>query len=118
MNLLQLLAELLSYARKLLPLMELYTARRAAPVRDSAVQEFQQSTAEMLRENRRDLLELKSSFESIQQRLRVLDEQAIAGQQELARIAHRQQGITIAVVISAVASIIAAIFGIIIVVRR
>ena len=118
MNVLQLLAELLSYARKLLPLMELYAARRAAPVRDPGAQEFQQSTAEMLRENRRDLLELKSSVESIQQRLRVLDEQAIAGQQQLARIAHRQQGITIAVVISALASIIAAIFVIIVAVRR
>jgi cytochrome c-type biogenesis protein CcmH/NrfG len=118
MNLLQLLAELLGYARKLLPLMELYASRRTAPIHDSAAQEFQQSVVEMQRENRRDLLELKSSFEAIQQRLKVLDDQAVAGQQELARIAHRQQGIAVAVVVSAIASIAAMILGIIVAVRR
>ncbi len=118
MNLLQLLAELLGYARKLLPLMELYAARRAAPGQDSAAQEFQQSTAEMLRDQRRDLMELKSSFEAIQQRLKVLNEQAIAGQQELARIAERQRAIMIAAVISAAASIAAVVLGVILAVRR
>ena len=118
MNLLRLLTELLSYARKLLPLMELYASRRAAPTRDPGAQEFQQHAAEMLRDNRRDLLELKSGFEAIQQRLKMLDEQAIAAQQELARIADRQRAILIAVVIAAVASIAAVILGLIAVLKH
>lgn len=119
MNLLQLLSELLNYARKLLPLMELYAGRRAVPVRDAATQEFQQYAAEMLRDQRRDVMDLKSSFESIQQRLKFLDDQALAAQQQqLTRIADRQRAITIGVVISAAASIAAVILGVVVVVRR
>lgn len=118
MNLLQLLSELLNYARKLLPLMELYAGRRAVPVRDAATQEFQQYAAEMLRDQRRDVMDLKSSFESIQQQLKFLDDQALATQQQLTRIADRQRAITIGVVISAAASIAAVILGVVVVVRR
>ena len=118
MNLLQLLTELLNYARKLLPLMELYAGRRASHVRDAATQEFQQYAAEMLRDQRRDLMELKSGFEAIQQRLKFLDDQATATQQALARMVDRQRAIMFGVVISAVASISAVVLEIVVVVRR
>jgi RNA processing factor Prp31 len=118
MNLLRLLTELLSYVRKLLPLMELYASRRATPGRDPGAQEFQQHATEMLRDNRRDLLELKSGFEAIQQRLKVIDEQTVAAQREAAKIADRQRTIMIVVVIAALASIAAVILGIVMAVRR
>jgi hypothetical protein len=99
----QILTELLGYARKLLPLMELYIARRPAqPMRDPATEEFQNYTAELLRANRADLMELRSTLEGVHQRLRVIDDQSVTLQRELARIADQQRTIMIAVVVAAV----------------
>lgn len=102
----EILTELLSYARKLLPLMELYVARRPSqPVRDPATQEFQTYAAELLRQNRADVMELRSTLEAVNQRLRVVDEQSIALQRELSRIADQQRLTMIAVLVAAIASI-------------
>lgn len=103
---LQLLTELLSYARKLLPLLEIYAVRRtSAPVRDSATQEFQNYAAEVLRGTRSDLMELRSALEAVNQRLRVIDEQAVALQREFAQAADRQRIMVIAVALAAISSI-------------
>jgi hypothetical protein len=116
---LQLLMELLGYARKLVPLMELYVARRPAqPARDPATQEFQSYAAEALRQNRAELMELRSTAEGLHQRLRVLDEQAVALGRELARIAEQQRIIMIAVLVAAIASAGALLTSIIAVVRH
>ena len=110
----EILTELLSYARKLLPLMELYVARRPAPpIRDPATQEFQLYVAESLRANRADLMELRSVVESVHQRLKVVDEQSLALQRDLLRLADQQLAILIAVLIAAVASVGALITAII-----
>ncbi|HJX00821.1 MAG TPA: hypothetical protein VJ453_11700 [Terriglobales bacterium] len=104
---LQILTELLNYARKLLPLMELYAARRAAaaPVRDHAVQDFQNHLAEVLRTNRADVIEIRSALESLHQRLKVVDDQSVSLQRDLARIAGQYRTIVIAVIIAAAASV-------------
>src|SRR5690348_11808067 len=116
---LEALMELLGYARKLLPLMELYTARRmAAPVRDTATEEFQSYAAEVLRANRSDLMELRSGVESVQQTLRVIDDQSSALQRETMRLIDQQRTIVIAAGIAAIASIGALIVSIIALVRR
>lgn len=116
---LELLPELLGYARKLLPLMEIYAARRpAAPVRDPATQEFQAYAAEILRANRADLMELRSAVESLQQRQRVIDEQSVALQREIARAADQQRAILIAAIVAAVCSLGALITGIIALARH
>jgi hypothetical protein len=110
----ELLPELLGYVRKLLPLMEIYAARRpAAPVRDAATQEFQAYTAEVLRANRADLMELRSSMEGLQQRLRVIDDQSVALQREVSRAADQQRAILIAAIVAAVCSLGALVTGII-----
>ena len=71
---LQILTELLNYARKLLPLMEIYAARRAAaPARDPSTHEFQNHVAEVLRANRAEVIEIRSVLEGVHQRLRVVD---------------------------------------------
>ena len=115
----QILTELLGYVRKLLPLMELYIARRPAqPVRDPATQEFQNYTAELLRATRADLMELRSTLEGVHQRLKVVDDQSIALQRELARIADQQRTMMIAVVVAAVGAIGALITAIIAVSRH
>ena len=102
----EILTELLSYARKLLPLMELYVARRPSqPVRDPATQEFQAYAAELLRQNRADVMELRSTLEAVNQRLRVMDEQSISLQRDLSHIADQQRLTMIAVLVAAVASI-------------
>ncbi|PYY01058.1 MAG: hypothetical protein DMG64_15505 [Acidobacteria bacterium] len=116
---LQLLTELLGYARKLLPLMELYAARRTArPVRDSATQEFQSYTSEALRSHQHNLMELRSALESIQQRLRVIDDQSVSLQREVARMADQHRILLIALTVSAVASVATLVMGIILVSRH
>ena len=116
---LEVLMELLGYARKLLPLMELYTARRmASPVRDSATKEFQSYAAEVLRASHSDLMELRSGLEGMQQRLRVIDDQSAALQRETTRLIDQQRTIFIAVVIAAAASVGALIVSIISLVRH
>jgi hypothetical protein len=115
----EILTELLKYARKLLPLMEIYAGRRMAqPVHDPAAQEFQNYAAELLRANRADLMELRSAIESVNQRLRVVDDQSIAFQRELSRVADQQRALMIAVIVAAVASLGALITGIIAVARH
>ena len=110
----QILTELLGYVRKLLPLMELYAARRPAqPIRDPATQEFQAYAAELLRLSRAELMELRSTAESLNQRLRVVDEQSVAIQREISRMADQQRIITIGVVVAAIASIGAFVVAII-----
>ena len=117
---LELLMELLGYARKLVPLMELYTARRVAtaPVRDTASEEFQSFAAEALRSNQSDLMDLRSGLEAVQQRLRVIDDETASLQRETTRLLDQQRMILITVVISAVASVGALIVSIISVARR
>ncbi|HEU5234553.1 MAG TPA: hypothetical protein VFU50_16955 [Terriglobales bacterium] len=112
---LEVLMELLGYARKLLPLMELYTARRmaTAPVRDTGNEEFQNYAAEVLRANRSDLMELRSGLEAVHQRLRVIDEQSAALQREMTRVIDQQRTILIAAVVASVASVGALIVSII-----
>jgi hypothetical protein len=115
----QILTELLGYVRKLLPLMELYTARRVVqPMRDPETQEFQMQIAEGLRSNRADLVEMRSTIEGVHQRLRVVDDQSVAIQRELARIADQQRTMMIAVVIAAVSAAGALITAIVAVARR
>lgn len=102
---LAILMELLGYARKLLPLMEIYAARRASqPARDPAAQEFQNSVAELLRSSRADLVELRSALETMNQRLKVIDDQSVALERELARISDQQRTLLIAVIGAAIAS--------------
>ena len=116
---LQLLTELLGYARKLLPLMELYAARRPAqPVRDPATQAFQSYTADALRSHHSDLVELRSALESVQQRLRVIDDQSVTLQRELSRVADQQRTLLIAVAIAAAASVGALVMAIVLVARH
>lgn len=116
---LELLAELLKYARKLLPLMELYAGgRMAQPARDPATQEFQNYTVELLRANRADVMELRSAIESVNQRLKVVDDQSVALQRELSRIADQQRAMMISMILAAVASLGALITGIIELARR
>lgn len=117
---LEVLMELLGYARKLLPLMELYTARRmaTAPVRDAASEEFQNYAAEVLRANRSDLMELRSGLEAVQQRLRVIDDQSAALQRETTRLIDQQHTILIAATVAAVSSVGALIVSIIALARR
>ena len=112
----QILTELLGYVRKLLPLMELYMARRPAAqaARDPMSEEFQRHMADALRANRESLMELRSGVETINQRLKVLDEQATAQQRELTRLADHQRLMMIIVIVSAAASLgafVAAIFA-------
>ncbi|HWC17350.1 MAG TPA: hypothetical protein VG498_10055 [Terriglobales bacterium] len=116
---LQLLTELLNYARKLLPLMEIYAARRTvAPVRDSATQEFQNYAAEVLRASRSDLMELRSAVEAVNQRLRVIDEQAAALQREVAQAAERQRMIVIAMALALISSVATLVMCIVILARH
>jgi hypothetical protein len=118
-NMFEILTELLGYARKLLPLLEIYTGRRQShPMRDPAMQEFQSYVAEVLRVNQAHLLELRAVVEGVHQRLRVIDEQSVALQRELTRIAEQQRTLLIAVVIAAVASIGALVTGIIAIAHR
>ena len=115
----QLLTELLGYARKLLPLMELYVARRPTQlIKDPATQEFQSDTADALRSHHTDLLELRSSLEGVQQRLRVIDDQSAAVQREVSRVADQQRTLLIATVVAAAASVGALVFGIILASRH
>lgn len=115
----QILTELLGYVRKLLPLMELYTARRVAqPMRDPATLEFQVQVAEVLRSSRADLVEMRSTIEGVHQRLKVVDDQSVAIQREVARIADQQRTMMIAVVIAAVSAVGALITAIVAVARR
>jgi hypothetical protein len=108
------LTELLGYARKLLPLLEIYTGRRQShPMRDPATHEFQSYAAEVLRANQAHLLELRAVVEGVHQRLRVVDEQSAALQRELTRIGEQHRTLMIAVVIAAVASVGALVAGII-----
>jgi len=113
------LVELLSYARKLLPLMELYAARRPSqPTRDPAAQEFQNSVSELLRSTRGDLVELRSALETVNQRLKVVDDQSVALQREVARIADQQRTMSISILIAAIASVGAFIVALIALFRR
>jgi hypothetical protein len=115
----ELLTELLGYARKLLPLMELYAARKSAqPARDNAAQEFQAYAAEVLRANRADVMELRSALETVHQRLKVIDEQSVASTRELSRVADQQRMLTIAAIVAAVASVGALILCIVEVARH
>jgi predicted nucleic acid-binding Zn-ribbon protein len=116
---LQLLTELLTYARKLLPLMEIYAARRSsAPVRDPATHEFQTYAAELLRASRSDLMDLRSALEALNQRLRVIDDQAVALQREVAQAADRQRIMVIAIALACVSSLGTLILCIVMVSRR
>lgn len=113
------LVELLGYARKLLPLMELYAARRPSQSpRDPATQEFQSYAAEALRSNHADLMELRSALELANQRLKVVDDQAVTLQRELSRISDQQRTMLIAVLVAAIASAGALIAAIIVLSRR
>jgi hypothetical protein len=115
----QLITELLGHLRKLLPLLEIYTARRpVAPVRDPAMEEFQRYAAEVLRENRRDLMELRSVSESVNQRLRVLDEQSASMHRDLGRIAAQQRALLTAAVIAAVGAVGTLVVSILILAKR
>ena len=99
--------------------MELYAARRTArPVRDSATQEFQSYTSEALRSHQHNLMELRSALESIQQRLRVIDDQSVSLQREVARMADQHRILLIALTVSAVASVATLVMGIILVSRH
>ena len=116
---LEMLTELLSYARKLLPLMELYAGRRMAqPVRDPATQEFQNYTSELLRANHGNVMELRSAIESVNQRLKVVDDQAVELQRELSRMADQQRAIVIGVIVAALASLGALVTGIVALARH
>ena len=116
---LQLLTELLGYARKLLPLMELYAVRRPAqPVRDPATQEFQSYTADALRSHHSDLIELRSTLEGVQQRLRVIDDQSVSLQREMGRMADQHRILLIAAAIAAVASLASLMISIILISRH
>jgi len=116
---LQLLTELLNYARKLLPLMEIYAARRSsAPVHDPATREFQTYAAELLRASRSDLMDLRSALEALNQRLRVIDEQAVALQREAAQAADRQRTMVIAVVLACVSSLATLIICMVMIARH
>lgn len=115
----EILTELLGYARKLLPLMELYMARRSAhPVRDSGNDELQRQIVEALRANRESLMELRSAVETVNQRLKVVDDFATAHQRELSRIADQQRTMMIAVIVSALASIGALAAAVVLATRR
>jgi len=115
----EILVELLSYARKLLPLMELYALRRPPqPMKDSAAQEFQNQASELLRSTHADLVDLRSALETVNQRLRVVDDQSVALQRELARIADQQRTMSIAVLVAAIASVAAFIVALIALVRH
>ena len=108
------LTELLGYTRKLLPLLEIYSARRdSQPMRDPATQEFQNYAAEVLRANQTHLMELRSVVEGVHQRLRVVDDQSAALERAMTRIAAQQRTLMIAAVIAAVASIGALVTSII-----
>lgn len=115
----QLLTELLGYARKLLPLMELYNARRSAqPVRDPATREFQSYASDALRSHHSHLVELRSALESVQQRLRVIDDQSVALQREVARMSDQHRTLLIGVAVAALASLGALLMAIILVSRH
>ena len=115
----QLLTELLGYARKLLPLMELYAVRRPAqPIRDPATEQFQSYASDALRSHHSDLLEVRSALENLQQRLRVIDDQSVALQRELSRMADQQRTLLIAVAIAATASLGTLIMSIVLVARH
>lgn len=98
---LQILTELLSYTRKLLPLLEIYNARRPVHVHDAVNEEFQQQVVEALQQSRKEMLELRSEIEMAQQRLRVIDEHSAAVQRELSRLGDQQRTMMIAIVIGA-----------------
>jgi hypothetical protein len=49
-------------------------------------------------------MELRSTLESVNQRLKVIDEQSVALQRELSRIANQQRAMFVIVVIAAVIS--------------
>lgn len=116
---LQLLTELLNYARKLVPLMEIYAARRSsAPMRDPATQEFQTYAAELLRASRSDLMDLRSAIETLNQRLRVIDEQAVALERAVAQAADRQRTLVIAIALACVSSVATLILCIVLIARR
>jgi chromosome segregation ATPase len=117
-KLLQLIPEVLSQMRHLSALVEAYAARRAAnPEREAAMQEFQQAVAEALRESRQDSMELRSAIEAVQQRLKVIDEQSVALQQGLARIADTQRTLLVAATMAAAAAAGALIAAVILLVR-
>lgn len=116
---LQLLTELLGYARKLLPLMELYAVRRsAAPIRDAAAEQFQSDVAGALRSHHSDLLEVRSALENIQQRLRVIDDQSATIQRELSRMTDQHRTLLIAAALAAVSSVGALIIAIVLLARH
>lgn len=116
---LQLLTELLGYARKLLPLMELYAVRRPAqPVKDPATEQFQNYAADALKSHHSDLIELRSALESVHQRLRVIDDQSVTLQRELSRMADQQRTLLMAVAIAAGASVVTLIMSIVLVARH
>jgi len=116
---LQLLTELLGYARKLLPLMELYAVRRPTqPVKDPATEQFQNYAADALKSHHSDLLELRSALESVHQRLRVIDDQSVTLQRELSRMADQQRTLLIAVAVAATASVVTLIMSIVLVARH
>ena len=115
----EMLVELLGYARKLLPLMELYALRRPPQaVKDSSAQEFQNQASELLRSTHADLVELRSALETVNQRLKVVDDQSVALQRELAQIADRQRTTAIVIWVAAIASVGAFILALIALFRR
>jgi hypothetical protein len=115
---LEILTELLGYARKLLPLLELYAGRRSAAPTDSATQQFQHYAADALRANRTDLVELRSAIETLNQRLKLIDDQALELQREVARITERERILLILIVVSALASVGAFVVTLIAIVHR
>ena len=115
----EILTELLSYIRKLLPLMELYMARRSAhPVRDPGNDELHRQIVEALRANRESLMELRSAVETVNQRLKVVDELATAHQRELSHIVDQQRTMMIAIIVSAAASLAAFVIAILLLSHR
>ena len=115
---LELITELLSYARKLLPLMEMYMARRPSPpAHDPSLDEFKGQVTGSLRELHSQVMGLHSELETLNQRLKVLDEQSQALQREWMQVADQQRTVMIAVVIAAIAAVGALVTGVIAVVR-
>ena len=115
----EILTELLGYARKLLPLMELYMARRSShPARNSGNDELQRQIVEALRANRESLMDLRSAVATVNQRLKVVDDLATAHERELSRIADQQRTMMIAIIVSAAGSIGALVVAILLLLHR
>jgi hypothetical protein len=113
------LIELLGYARKLLPLMEIYTVSRASqPVRDPLTEEFQNQVSEVLRANRNDLLELRSALEAVHQRLKVIDDQSATLHRQITEVAGQQRTLLFGIVLVATLALASLVTSVLALVKR